>query len=304
MNGKFSGNNSVFRRRGDRERLLFFAAAGLACSLLVIMAVVLNYKTDASARSDMAPRASDALPQQVGSVTLFAPDKNIPSGTKLSDTSFREVYWPRHQVPEGAVMDKAEIRGKFAKVNLPAGMPIQKSSLTAEALSVSLPLTPGNRAISIGVDATSSLEGHALPGTRVDVVLTFYENSALTTKVIVQNARVLSAGGDMKSASERSPIERTSPSKTITLDVSPSDALKIQTANQLGKISLIMRSSEDDKTTAITEMSQNDLGDPSAKKKPVEKDAKACNKGKVRIGSTEYLVGCDGAIRQVEEQQN
>jgi pilus assembly protein CpaB len=163
----------------------------------------------------------------------------------------------------------------------------------------SLALTPRNRAVSIEVDETSGLEGHALPGTKVDIVLTFTEGGQLTSKVIVQNARVLSYGGDTSTAADRSAVasdmrvRRTS--RTITLDVTPKDALQITTARQLGRLSLIMRSNDDDLGSPALEVDEGSI----AQNKQERRNTNSCKSGRMRMGNREYVVDCDGSISQV-----
>lgn len=301
MASNFGGQYPFLRNRTERERLLFVAAAGLALSLLIITLLVVNFKRNASASADrgmdMPPVASAA----VGTVALIAPERLIRSGSKLSEMRFKEVYWPRNEVPQEAVRDASELVDYYAKEDLRPGIPIRRSSLTTEIAKISLPLTPGMRAVSIEVDATSSLEGHALPGTRVDIVLTHHgDDQKLVSKVIVQNARVLSAGGDITPLRDRSPIEKAVPNvvKTITLEVSTEDALKIQTARQMGRLSLIMRATDDNKSVEKIDMPQEEVIDGS-RARGRGRNVVCQNRGKMRMGGKEYIIDCEGNINQI-----
>ena len=157
-------------RNHQRERLFFVAAAGLCFSLFLILIFVLNFRSDANAKSDVRP--AEVLPSaNPGTVTLLTPERPIKPGEPLAQVRFKELYWPRNQVPEGAVRDVAEVQGMYAKVALSPQVPLQRANLTKEASQIVLPVTPGNRAVTIDVDETSGIEGHALPGTKVDIVL-------------------------------------------------------------------------------------------------------------------------------------
>jgi pilus assembly protein CpaB len=285
-------------KSNDRERLLFIAALGLAFSLLVILIVVFNFRSDANARS-AAPENVAAPVGNLGTVALLTPERTVRAGSKLSEIRFKEVLWPRSQVPDGAIRDISELHNLYAKTELSPGVPLQRMHLSREGLTTSLALTPRNRAVSIEVDETAGLEGHALPGTKVDVVLTFQENGQLVSKVIVQNARVLSYGGDTSTAADRSDLgvdsrsRRTS--RTITLDVSPKDALQITTARQLGRLSLIMRSADDDIGSPVTEIDQADL----AQNKPQGRARSTCKSGRIKVGGEEFLLDCDGTMSRV-----
>lgn len=287
----------ILGRGTEREKLLLIASAGLALSLLVITILVLNFKTSASATQDRG-QTEDNSPANVGTVTLITPERVVKAGTPLKDVKFKEVFWPRNQVPDESVRDAGELSGHFAKVDLEPGMPVQRANITTEPMSVSLPLSPGMRAVSIEVDATAGLEGHALPGTRVDVVLTYHEEGNLTSKVIVQNARVLSYGGDITPINRRSPVEKAVPvvGRTMTLEVSTEDALKIHTARQMGRISLIMRSADDISAVPVTDMPQTRVEgqDPTRTQK-----SNGCTRGKMKMGGKEYIIDCDGRIQEV-----
>jgi pilus assembly protein CpaB len=186
-----------------------------------------------------------------------------------------------------------------------------RTSLTSQASHGTLQVRPGFRALSIDVDAISGLEGHALPGTHVDVLLTFLKDEVKTTKILVQNARVLSYGGVVendleaqgvvaRAAQSRASLRRRALSSSITLEVGIKDALKIQTARQMGKLGLMMRPQDDSAPAPadITYMDRNDVagGDRSRR---VAKNTRTCTKGRIRVSGQEYMLGCDGTLSQV-----
>ena len=291
--GGAGGGGGGFSRRGDRERLLFIASAGLAFSLLVITLVVLSYRSAISTQVETpAPVVNEPA---LGTISVLTLDKQIPAGTKLTGLEVRESFWRRDRVPTGAIFERSELKDKFAKEDLVAGAIVTREQLTDNPIQTSLPLTPGFRAVSIDCDAVACLEGHALPGTRVDVLMTSYEDQNLVTTVVVQNARVLSyAGRSERVAGDRN--SRAEVGRTITLEVSPTDALKVRTASQIGKLSLIMRSRGDEKGVAVDRVDRADLGAPD--QKPVKRD-KCLKQGKISIGGQEYVMDCDGQIQKV-----
>lgn len=289
--------------------MLIIAVAGLFISLMVIFFVILNFRS-ADAKSTQQPMASSIQTNQaaLGTVNLLTPERKVSSGSALSEVVFKEVLWPRNQIPEGAIYDAAELRGMYAKMDLQPGVPIQRTQVTREPAYATLPLTPGNRAVAIPVDETAGIEGHALPGTRVDVILTYNEEGRLTSKVIVQNARVLSYGGDVTPISGRGAEARAiagrRTSSTITLDVSAKDALALQTARQLGRLSLVMRAPDDVVSPSVVELNSTDI-DGSKKDRAgrgVGSSGRGCSKGRIKSGGREYIVDCDGSIHQVLDQ--
>jgi pilus assembly protein CpaB len=268
------------------------------CFIAIISIVIQNSGQSANNQPNILGQASNS---QIGTVTLFKVGRPINAGEVIPAAEVKEVYWAVNQVPEGAIRDRAELKNMYAKVAIPGNSPLQLQQLMDKPVASSLPVTPGNRAVSIEIDATSGIEGQALPGTFVDVVLTYHLNSVLKSKVIVQNTRVLSLQGSTKSVGEIDPaVKKGIPmaAQTITLDVSPRDALAITTSRQLGRLSLMMRYPGDDTVLDVDELDQNDFGEKSLVdnvnigSRPIT-SANKCIKGRYQINGKDYLLDCD-----------
>ncbi|MCO6429296.1 MAG: Flp pilus assembly protein CpaB [Deltaproteobacteria bacterium] len=292
MNNRFSGNNSGFRKKNERERLFFVAAAGLAFSLLIITVVIFNFRTpaaDATAGQNLSIESN--IPASVGTTTILAAKRPVPEGTKLSDIELTEMYWPMHKVPAGAIRDRSELQNLFAARNIEAGSPITRTMTSKDQVSTSLPVTPGNRAVTIQVDAVSGLEGHIRPGSLVDVALTYNEGGELTTKAIVQKARVISYGGQVN---PRTPfLEAGGPKlfNTATLDLTPNDAMTILTARKLGTLSLMMRAAEDNKILDNNEVREEAVSKPGQHGKgKSESNRTIC--GTAKVGDMDVVINC------------
>lgn len=287
----------VVRRR---QRILFAAVGVLTFILLTAIGVVVSSKDKRSAAS--SPDSMGALASNLGTIALYTPGELIRPGVKMSEAKFKEEYWPRNKVPEGAVTNLDEVKHMYSRIEIPAGTPVQMIHLMEAKGTFDLPLTPGNRAVTIEVDDITGLEGHAGPGTRVDVVLTHHVEGRLTSQVIVQNARVISYGGSTKTAEEKKFMlttqggARTS-ARTMTLDVPAEEALKVTTARQLGRLSLMMRAPEDTGAAPSTEVDETSISDDSQISKSTGPGGK-CNRGTMRIGGEEFVVGCEGDINQ------
>lgn len=282
------------------NKLVPIAALILVVSVVGLSLMMFQGQPHAVATEAVIPVASTEL----GSVTLYALNKPINSGDRIELEDIQEVYWPVNQVPEGAIRDKSELKSMFAKTNIAANLPLQRQSLTDRPAMQALPVTPGNRAVTIQVDATSGIEGHTRPGTYVDVILTYHVNGVLTSKVIVQNTRVLSLQGDTTTASEQDPGAsrkgNVTAATTVTLDMVPRDALAVTTARQLGRLSLMMRSSGDQVVLAEDEIDQNQIGPDSApavsRSIRAPKSSPQCVKGTFQLRGKDYQLNCDGSM--------
>jgi len=104
-------------------------------------------------------------------------------------------------------------------------------------------LSPGARAIAIPVATGGASTGFLFPGDRVDVILTqkFADSGAPLTRrsvseTVVENLRVLVIDAvDAKMATGNTF------GRTVTLEVTPDQAEKINVATELGKLSLTLR---------------------------------------------------------------
>ena len=150
------------------------------------------------------------------------------------------------------------LTGSVARQVLPQGVPIARSAIVQPGdrgfLAAVLP--KGKRAITIPVDQIAGLSGLALPGDRVDLVLTY---------TVVARDRDGAGGARQRDRDRQHPRarvrpaprprrpgrgRRTSPSRppvaqTATLEVTPQQAEMVTLAQTLGTLSLILNSVRD-----------------------------------------------------------
>lgn len=241
----------------ERERLWFMAAAGLTFSLAVILCVLV-LRTPAEATR--TPERSEVSLPELGTVTVYTPTADIGIGTKLRAEMFTEQYWPKQQAPAGMVYSITEFVGRYASTVLRAGVPIERTGISEIPTGVpGLEVRNGYRAISIRVDEMDVVEGWARAGQFVDVNWTSSKEGELSTKTIVQNARVLSLGGkDVHDDGERRP-NRVQPAGTVTLELTPLDALTVRNCSASGDLSLALRNPSDTKAARHTEVSEKNI---------------------------------------------
>ena len=101
------------------------------------------------------------------------------------------------------------------------------------------------RAVSVRVNEVIGVAGYVLPGTRVDVVATASPNDShadTTSKVILSNVQVLTAGTRMEQDQEKGkPVQVT----VVTLLVNPEQSERLALASTEGKIQLALRNPMD-----------------------------------------------------------
>jgi pilus assembly protein CpaB len=155
---------------------------------------------------------------------------------------------------------QAEYVGALARRNFSANEPFVADGLVKETERnfLAAVLAPGQRAITIAVDAPQSASGLILPGDRVDVILT--QNVADRTgdspkgtggdtpvgETVLSNIRVVAIDATLGHTSapntaESSLVPDRSTPRSITLELSERDAEKLLVATKLGKIDISVR---------------------------------------------------------------
>ena len=157
---------------------------------------------------------------------------------ELDEEARAEVY--------GAALRGAVVPGDpIRRGPLAAGEPIRRGGVArpGDRDFLQIVLSPGARAIAIPVITGGASTGILYPGDRVDIVLTqkFGDTGAPLTRrsvseTVVENLRVLAINvPDAKTAGG-------SFGHTVTLEVTPEQAEKMNVATELGKLSLTLRS--------------------------------------------------------------
>lgn len=209
-----------------------------------------------------------------------------PTGPQVAEVqapALREVYVPAHElavgtiitperlsrmeVTEGAITGEmivaddagaAFLTGSVARQTLPQGMPIARSAIVQPGdrgfLAAVLPR--GKRAITIPVDEIAGLSGLALPGDRVDLILTYSitgdgdgAGTVRASETVIRNLRVLAfdqrLGAANQAAETEGAAEAPPMARTATLEVSSEEAEMVTLAQTLGSLSLVLNSVRD-----------------------------------------------------------
>jgi pilus assembly protein CpaB len=176
--------------------------------------------------------------------TVVAAMTDLPVGARLEEKDLRLVKMPGGDLPEGVFHAAADVVGRGVIV------PVAKNELLttnkvagADAgAGMSAVIPAGMRAVSVKVNDVVAVAGFAVPGTRVDVLLTGNPNknndpADVTTTTVLENVQVLAAGQKLQTDAEGKPENV----PVITLLVSPEDAEKLTLASSEGKIQLSLR---------------------------------------------------------------
>lgn len=212
---------------------------------LAIGAVVFALATFASAQARLSSVDTETAP-------VCTTVQAIKAGTVIEANMLTLQDVPVPLAAEGAIGTREEAVGKLAVEPIPANGQITAGALASSEPAASLAgaLDAGSRAISVAVDAETGLAGLIRHGDRVDVLS--------EGRAIVENAKVIAVDSSLSETLEEY--------ATVTVQVSPEDAIAIQAAQELAPVRLSMRSAADALTeeasgeTTITEAGNDSAG--------------------------------------------
>lgn len=240
-----------------RKSILLFAiiALGLAGGTVYFVQQWLKAEREAmSARSTPTPQKVVEKPKPKTFVLVAA--RPLPAGTFLKAGDTRWQSWPDTQVPpqfvrkpEGVPVNSMppNLLGSIVRRGIAAGQPVVKEFVVGKGEHgfLAAVLTPGMRAVSMNVDDATGIAGLLFPGDRVDVILSHESTTKVgdrdinnkVSETIIVNVRVL-AIDQRTNDLEGKPVR----AKTVTLEVTPSQAEIIAVATRMGSLTLSLRS--------------------------------------------------------------
>jgi pilus assembly protein CpaB len=168
---------------------------------------------------------------------------DLQLGSELKKEDLAVVQFPAGKTPEGTFSKPEEVIGRGLIVPIVKNEPILKAKLASKEAGSGLPpvIPEGMRAVSVRVNEVVGVAGYVLPGNRVDVVATASptdQHQDTTSKVVLSNVQVLTAGTRMEQQGDQSkPVQVT----VVTLLVYPDQAERLALASTEGKIQLALR---------------------------------------------------------------
>jgi pilus assembly protein CpaB len=174
-------------------------------------------------------------------VVVAAADLQL--GAELKKEDLQVVSFPAGQTPAGAFSKPSDVIGRGLIVPVVKNEPILNAKLASKEAGAGLPpvIPEGMRAVSVRVNEVVGVAGYVLPGTRVDVLATAsptQQQTDTTTKVILSNVQVLTAGTRMEQDQDKAkPVQVT----VVTLLVTPEQSERLALASTEGKVQLALR---------------------------------------------------------------
>ncbi len=211
----------------------------------------------------VAQREQSLLYETAPMKTLVA-TRDILEDVRIDETMVELVDVPRHWQMPKALSSIDQIRDQITAVPVLMGEQLVATKLvTADEAGLALYVPKGFRAISLQVDVFNAAGGHIRPGNHVDLLGTFDfgsgDKSDFRTVTVMQDVWVLSVVDDIGRPTDRDvrelppegqplrethpgPSELLSSAATITVAVRPADAQRLTLAQQMGDLTVSLRS--------------------------------------------------------------
>lgn len=214
--------------------------AGILASMLVL---------SMTSFQEPAPVVTETKPVETEEVLVAVTDLQL--GQKIKVDQLEWVHWPKQAVSDGAIRRSArpnaleDMVGHITRSAIFAGEPVRTERIIdTESGFLSAILPKGKRAVAVSVEAVNTAGGFILPGDKVDLILTRESSSReqFLSETILENIRVLAI--DTTTEGEREDKAMT-PDNTATLELTPYQAEIVTRAQQVGSLSLALRSARD-----------------------------------------------------------
>ncbi|MCC6467064.1 MAG: Flp pilus assembly protein CpaB [Alphaproteobacteria bacterium] len=229
--------------------------------LIIFVAVIIAGMTAMMARNylleqreAMRQKPVAAAPQPVGQFVLVA-KTSLKPGTFVQRGNLDWVAWPKEGLVKGYVVQGErkleDFVGAVARMTINAGEPILDARFVkpGERGFMAAVLTPGNRAMTVPITATTGNAGFVFPGDLVDLILTGRysakdddnEGKNQFASTILEGMRVLAIDQNTENAKGDGKVGA-APGRTATLEVTPKQAEIVALAQNIGQLSLSLRS--------------------------------------------------------------
>lgn len=193
-----------------------------------------------SRRVNRSPKVAPPQNQQ-----YVATAHTLDPGQTIRREDLRMIDWPKSNPLAGSFVRIDDVVGRAVLYPLAAGQPILDRQLATAGSGVGLTarIPTGMRAIALSSNEVIGVAGFLMPGTHVDVLVTYHDESHPdpVTATVLQDAEVLAAGHQV----QPDPTGKPSTVDVVTLLLSPQEAEKAVLASAQGSIHFVLRNGGD-----------------------------------------------------------
>ena len=250
----------------DKKKILLAVAALLFAGLAAFGVHMLM-------RDAAAPPVQAAAAPKVEGPMIMVATRPLAVGTIINPEMIRFQPWPKELIESAYFLQSAadipSLNGAVVRNAITAGQPITQGSLVkpGDRGFLAAALGPGMRAVTIPVDPNSGVAGLVFPGDRVDLVLSSQvtggedQPELKVAETFIRNIRVLATDQrmDSKNAEGKDEVKTYN---LVTVEATPKIAEKIAVAQNIGRISLSLRSIADTQAELEKALAQGEISLP------------------------------------------
>ncbi len=178
-------------------------------------------------------------------IPYVVPARALTAGETLRVDTLRSVNWPADHPVAGAFTNTSDLVGRAVLYPVDTNQPLTDKVVSAQGAGAGLAarIPEGMRAIALRSDQVMGVAGFLLPGSHLDVLVTYRTDKApdARTVTVLQNAEVIAAGQQVQPDPQGKPATV----DVVTLLLSPADAERAVLASTQGTIHFVLRSSSD-----------------------------------------------------------
>ena len=218
----------------------------IALALVIAIAgsvFIYNWMQEQTTRQDTVEKAREEAPptQEVAVAAL-----DISAGTQLTKEMLQTGQYLKKNLPPGSFTDPDQLLGRVALAPFKKNEPIVDHRLAPTDIKsggVSALISKGNRAVSLGGNKVLGISGFVLPGSRVDVMVTWNDpdSGEQITKRILDNVKILATSTKMQETENGG----TAPVDVYTLEVTPEEAEILTHIRNQGRLQMALRNPTD-----------------------------------------------------------
>lgn len=185
----------------------------------------------------------------------------LDPGEVIRKEDLTMIDWPRSHPLTGSFGKVDDVVGRAVLYPLSSGQPILDRQLAAAGSGAGLTgrIPTGMRAMALKSDEVVGVAGFLLPGTHVDVLVTYIDqnhpDAQPETATVLQNVEVLAAGHQV----QPDPTGKPETVDVVTLLLSPEDAEKAALASEKGTIRFVLRNGGDHTAGVATPVALDQL---------------------------------------------
>ncbi|GGD56448.1 Flp pilus assembly protein CpaB [Croceicoccus mobilis] len=283
----------------DKKKLILLAVA-----LVVAVGTALMARSMFAGGSS-APQAEAAVAEPQGKRVLVA-QRALPVGTIITVDALQFKQWPDEMVQDAYYIegeaDMQKLLGTVARFPVTAGQPLTRGALVmpGDRGFLAAALGPGMRAVTITVSEKTGVAGFVFPGDRIDLMVTQSigggrgaDQGFKATETVLRNLRVLAT--DQSTETQKGDDGKTVVKKfrTVTLEATPRIAEKISVAQEIGTLSLALRSIADNRAELDRAIATGEITIPDGASPEEEEEIMRLAMNRPQEGRTTFQTGGD-----------